>query len=89
MQELLIRLWSIWAGVHALVEWHASQVFGAGMWFAGLPGAVLPLWQVIQVLLTRLWSILAGDHALVEWHASQVFGTGMWFAGLPATEVPL
>jgi hypothetical protein len=31
MQELLTMLWSIRAGDHALVEWHASQVLGTGM----------------------------------------------------------
>ena len=46
MQVAVMEEWSITAGTQELVLWHESQVTGAGTWLVGLPGAVLPLWQV-------------------------------------------
>jgi hypothetical protein len=40
------------AGVQPLVEWQTSQLPVVWMWPVGLPGAVLPLWQVVQEPVT-------------------------------------
>ncbi len=56
----------------------------------GLPSAVLPLWQVLQVpAVTPLWLKVAGVHAVVRWQASQVCVVGRWLEGLPSAMVPL
>ena len=39
-------LWLKVAGIHAVVRWQASQACVVGMWFVGLPAAVVPLWHV-------------------------------------------
>jgi hypothetical protein len=42
------------------------------MWFANLPGAVVPLWQVAQVpAATPVWLNFAPVKVLVVWHVSQ------------------
>ena len=56
------------------------------MWLAGLPGAVLPLWQLAQLVvwLNLLWSTLLVSQLVVLWQFSQVV-TPAWVpsAGLP------
>jgi hypothetical protein len=40
---------------------------------AGLPGAVVPLWQVLQLpAVTPLWLKVAGNQAGVLWQVSQL-----------------
>jgi hypothetical protein len=41
-----------------------------GIWFAGLPGAVVPLWQLLQLPVTPVWLNPAPDHVEVLWHES-------------------
>jgi hypothetical protein len=53
---------------------------------AGLPGALLPLWQLAQLVawLNLLWSTLLVSQLVVLWQFSQVV-TPAWVlsAGLP------
>jgi hypothetical protein len=37
------------AGTHATVRWQLSQDAVVTRWFAGLPGATNPVWQVMHV----------------------------------------
>ncbi len=54
------------------------------MCVAGLPVALVPLWQVAQVPgATLLWSNTAPCQVLVVWQSSQVLALAMWLAGLP------
>ncbi len=60
------------------------------MCFAGLPGAVAPLWQLTQAPgVTPVWLNVAGIQAVVLWQLSQEAMVGMCFAGLPVALVPL
>ena len=72
-----------------MVVWQLSQVVGEAMWLLGLPGAVLPLWQVAQADVMPPWSIDAGTQPLVVWQSSQVVGAGTWLLGLPGAVLPL
>ena len=42
-------VWLNVAGVHAVVRWQVSHDAVVGTWFAVLPRAVVPLWQLAQV----------------------------------------
>ncbi len=65
-------------GFHVRVLWQASQVLVLLMWPAGLPVALVPLWQVAQVPgATPLWSKTALDHEVVVWQSSQVLALAM------------
>ena len=78
------------AGVQALVEWQSLHCAVVAIWVAGLPSAVVPLWQDEQVPLTWLWSTLRGGlQTLVVWQASQALVVVMWVADLPVAWVPL
>ena len=60
------------------------------MWVAGLPVAVVPLWQVEQVPgATPVWLKVAGVQALVLWQVSHDAVVGMCVVGLPVAVVPL
>ena len=60
------------------------------MWPLGWPGAVTPLWQVLQVPgVTPAWLKLLGTQALVRWQTSHEAVVMTWFAGLPDATVPL
>ena len=55
-----------------------SQDAVVGKWLAGLPRALEPLWQVMQVPgATPVWLNVAGIQPVVRWHVSQdaVVGT--------------
>ena len=66
-------VWSNLAGVQADVTWQESHPSVVGMCVAGLPAAVVPLWQLAQVPSTSTWSTLrAGFHAVVVWQAAQL-----------------
>jgi len=78
------------AGNQAEVLWQESQAAVVGMWPAGLPLAVEPLWQVEQVPgATPLWLKVAGSQAEVLWQESHEAVVGMWVAGLPLALLPL
>ena len=63
------------AGFQAVVPWQLPHSALVAMWFAGLPVAVVPLWQLEQVPMTWAWSTrVAGFHAVVAWQASQRCG---------------
>ncbi|MFH1819749.1 MAG: hypothetical protein ABIK08_08855 [Pseudomonadota bacterium] len=50
----------------AVVLWHESHEAVVGIWVAGLPVAVVPLWQVAHVPgATPVWLKVAGAQALV------------------------
>jgi hypothetical protein len=69
----------------AVALWHAIQlVLPVGMCVPDLPGAVVPLWQLLQfvAVVYRLWSGLLAVHAEVDlWHPSQTV-TPLWTAVL-------
>ena len=78
------------AGVQALVLWQVSHACVVGIWIAGLPVAVLPLWQVAQVPgATPPWLKAAGFQATVLWQVSQDAVVGMCAPGLPVAVLPL
>ncbi len=59
-------------------------------WFAGLPVALDPLWQLEQLPgATPVWLKVAGIQAVVRWHWSQLAVVGRWLAGLPVAVEPL
>jgi len=61
-----------------------------GIWVAGLPVALLPLWHVAQLpAATPAWLKLAGVQALVLWQVSHAAVVGMCVAGLPLAVLPL
>jgi hypothetical protein len=46
-------VWLHFAGFQLLLEWQEMQLVAAtGMWFAALPVAALPLWQLLQFVAT-------------------------------------
>ena len=54
------------AGFQAVVPWQLPHSAPVAMWVAGLPAAVVPLWQLEQVPMTWAWSTrVAGFHAVV------------------------
>jgi len=82
--------WLKVAGFQAVVRWQVSHDAVVGMWDAGLPVAVLPLWQVMHVPgVMPAWLKVAGRHALVLWQESHDAVVGMWDAGLPVAVEPL
>ncbi|RMH48878.1 MAG: hypothetical protein D6688_01430 [Alphaproteobacteria bacterium] len=58
------------------------------MWFAGLPVAVEPLWQLTQEPVTPEWSNRTLVHDVEVWQSSQVFDDGMCVDDLPFATVP-
>ena len=61
-----------------------------GMCVAGLPVAVVPLWQVAQVPAAMpVWLKVAGVQAVVVWQVSHEAVVGTWVAVLPVAVVPL
>ena len=44
--------WSKRAGLQAVVVWQSPHAAVVGRWFAGLPGASEPLWQLWQLPVT-------------------------------------
>ena len=44
--------WLKLAGVQALVRWQVEHSAVVAMWLAGLPLALVPLWQLAQVPMT-------------------------------------
>jgi hypothetical protein len=84
-------VWFIVALLHGVeVLWQVSQAAVVGMCPAGLPLAVVPLWQVAQVPgATPAWVNVAGVHAVVLWQVSHDAVVGMWPPGLPVAVVPL
>jgi hypothetical protein len=84
------ELWLKVAGSQAVVRWQLSHEAVVGMWPLGLPLAVEPLWQVVQVpAATPLWLKVAGVHAVVLWQVSHDAVVGMWPEGLPLAVLPL
>jgi len=70
--------WLKVAGIHAVGLWQVSQDFVVGIWVAGLPLAVEPLWQVAQLPgVTPAWLKLAGTQPVVLWQLSQAAVVGM------------
>jgi hypothetical protein len=59
------------------------------MWFAGLPVACVPLWQVAHEPVTLAWSNRTLVHVDVLWQLSHPAAVAIWFAGLPVAEEPL
>ena len=56
---------------------------------AGLPVALVPLWQLAHDPVTAAWSNVAGTQASVEWQSAHCALVAMWAAGLPVADVPL
>ena len=78
------------AGTQALVRWQESHAAVVTTWFAGLPRALEPLWQLAQVPgATLAWLNWAGDHTVVRWQESHEALVWMWLAGLPFAVMPL
>jgi hypothetical protein len=60
------------------------------MWFADLPVAVEPLWQLAQPWVTPEWLNVAFANVVVlVWQVSQGCEVCMWFADLPVAVEPL
>ena len=59
------------------------------MWFAGLPVALVPLWQLAHAPVTLAWSNLTFVQLVVMWQVSHPAVVGMWLAGLPVAAAPL
>jgi hypothetical protein len=73
-----------------VVVWQASQESDVTMCVPGLPVAVVPLWQVVQVPgATPVWLKLVGVHAVVRWQLSQEAVVRICPFGLPVAVVPL
>ncbi len=71
-QLLVIPVWFMAVpGPKAMVvKWQTPQSAAAGIWLAGRPSAVEPLWQEAQVPSTWVWSTVTGGfHTSTEWHA--------------------
>jgi hypothetical protein len=82
--------WLNVAGFQAPVLWQVSHEAVVGICVAGLPAAVVPLWQVVQVPgVTPAWLKVAGFQAVVRWQVSHDAVVGIWDAGLPVAVVPL
>ena len=82
-------VWFHLVGVHPPTPWQLKQLVApTGTWFADLPGAALPLWQLAQLVaaLKPEWSTFALDQLAVDlWQLSQLPLTPAWsaFDGLP------
>ncbi len=65
-------VWLIAAPVKvSVLLWHVSQVCEVGMWFAGLPFAVVPLWQVAQPDVMPVWlNVAPAKLTVLLWHVS-------------------
>ena len=67
-----------------------SQALVVARCEAGLPLAVVPLWQFAQVpTATPAWFIVAGTQPVVLWQVSHDAVVAMWLDGLPLAVVPL
>jgi hypothetical protein len=67
-----------------------SQEAVVATWFAVLPFALVPLWQLAQVPgATPVWLKVAGSQPVVRWQVSQEAVVATWFAVLPFALVPL
>jgi len=67
-----------------------SQDAVVGIWDAGLPVAVEPLWQVVQLPgVTPAWLKVAGFQAVVRWQLSHEAVVGICDDGLPVAVLPL
>jgi hypothetical protein len=73
-----------------VVRWQSSQDFIVTKWFAGLPLALAPLWQVKHELGAMPVCVkFAGVHAVVRWHESHDIVVGRCLPGLPLALEPL
>ena len=72
-----------------MVVWQVSQAVVVVRWFADLPAACVPLWQLAQLPLIPAWLKFAGIQAEVEWQSLHCAVVAMCVAGLPAAVVPL
>ena len=69
-----MEAWSTCALAQFVVVWQSSQVLPLAIWFAGLPSAMLLLWQLEQLPVTAAWSTrVTGLKRVVEWQSSHVF----------------
>jgi hypothetical protein len=59
------------------------------MWFAFLPIAFVPLWQLAHVPIALTWENVAGDQAVGRWQSSQIFDVVKCAGVLPVAVVPL
>ena len=83
-------MWLKVAGSHAEVRWQESHEAVVITWFAVLPRALEPLWQLAQVPgATRAWLKVAGSQAVVRWQESHEAVVTTWLAGLPFALEPL
>ena len=77
-QPLTMPVWFMTAPAKdTVLLWQVSQPAVVVTCFAGLPKAVLPLWQVAQPLTMPLWLKFAGVHAVVVWQFSHVLSAAM------------
>jgi hypothetical protein len=78
--------WLNLVGLQLLTAWQLKQLIVVGMCAAGLPVAVLPLWQVVQFVAAEnvLWSTAAPVQTLVDlWQVSHAEVVWMWLDDLP------
>jgi hypothetical protein len=76
------------AGFQAAVAWQDSQLADELMCPAGLPVALVPLWQAAQPLTMPAWVNVEGFQALVPWHEVQSADVATCAAPLPVARVP-
>jgi hypothetical protein len=73
-----------------VLRWQVSHGVVVGKWFAGLPLAVVPLWQVAQPVVTPVWLKAApANEVVLLWQVSQAALVVTWPAGLPIAVEPL
>ena len=89
MQLPVTPAWSKRAPEKVAVVWQSPQRFDEGGWLEGLPGAVLPLWQLEQFSPTPEWSNLAPAQLTVLWQDAQLLEAGGCAAGLAVAETLL
>ena len=88
---MVMPLWSNEVTDQEVVVWQLAQSAVVATCPAGLPGALVPLWQEAQVPVTCVWStrVTGVQASVVRWHASQTLLLAMCDAGLPGAVAPL
>ena len=75
---------------HVVVVWQALHSSVVGIWSAGFPSAITPLWHELQAPMTDIWSTLVtGSKVMVLWQSSHVSELSMCDGDLPMATVLL
>ena len=73
-----------------VLRWQLSQAALVTMWVAGLPRAVVPLWQEAQLPVTPVWSQRTEtNEKVLRWQLSQGAAVSICVAGLARACEPL